>query len=225
MIDSKSKDSGLEKKSKGHCEENRYNLYFYIQSLEFVLVFRRMLLNREPLISESIMSSDEEGLDPQERLEKAQRKEKKDLQAKVQALKNSIPKGDKKKKKEVTAEIARLESDLDQKHSAEMLDLLTDNMSLSEEQEEPTNDTNCDNTANKPDDKNNEPRVSKAQKRRDKKTEREKQRLEDIERQEAENLSGQRHLEQEAITRLLEARGLTLHQIPSDGDCMFAGEN
>ena len=61
--------------------------------------------------------------------------------------------------------------------------------------------------------------------RRDKKAEREKQRLEDIERQEEENLSGQRHLEQEAITRLLEARGLTLHQIPSDGDCMFAGEN
>jgi len=169
------------------------------------------------------MSSDEEGLDPQERLEKAQRKEKKELQAKVQALKNSIPKGDKKKKKEVTAEIARLESDLDQKHSAEMLDLLTDNMSLSEEQEEPTNNTNCDNTVKMPDDKNNEPRVSKAQKRREKKAEREKQRLEDIERQEAENLCGQRHLEQEAITRLLEARGLTLHQIPSDGDCMFAG--
>ena len=229
MIDSKSKDSGLEKKSKGHCEENRfillYNLYFYIQSLEFVLVFRRMLLNREPLFSESIMSSDEEGLDPQERLEKAQRKEKKDLQAKVQALKNSIPKGDKKKKKEVTAEIARLESDLDQKHSAEMLDLLTDNMSLNEDQEEPTNDTNCDNDVKMPDDKENEPRVSKAQKRREKKAEREKQRLEDIERQEAENLCGQRHLEQEAITRLLEARGLTLHQIPSDGDCMFAGEN
>ena len=52
----------------------------------------------------------------------------------------------------------------------------------------------------------------------------ERQRLEDIERQEAENLSGQRNLEHEAITRLLEARGLTLHQIPSDGDCMFAGQ-
>ena len=154
-------------KRKGHCEENRYNLYFYIQSLEFVLVYRRMLLNREPLFSESIMSSDEEGLDPQERLEKAQRKEKKELQAKIQALKNSIPKGDKKKKKEVTAEIARLESDLDQKHSAEMLDLLTDNMSLTEDQEEPTNNTNCDNDDKneKKDDKNNEPRVSKAQKR------------------------------------------------------------
>ena len=173
------------------------------------------------------MSSDEEaeGLDPQERLEKAQRKEKKELQAKIQALKNSIPKGDKKKKKEVTAEIARLESDLDQKHSAEMLDLLTDNISLSEEKEEPTDhDTNCDNIK-KPDDKSKEPRVSKAQMRRDKKAEKEKQRLEDIEKQEAENLSGQRHLEQEAITRLLEARGLTLHQIPSDGDCMFAGGN
>lgn len=163
------------------------------------------------------MSSDEEGLDPQERLERAQRKEKKELQAKVQALKNSIPKGDKKKKKQVTAEIASLESDLDQKHSAEMLDLLTENISLSEEQEQPSNDTNCDDI------KKPEARESKAQKRRDKKAEKERQRLEDIERQEAENLSGQRNLEQEAITRLLGARGLTLHQIASDGDCMFAG--
>ena len=66
-------------------------------------------------------------------------------------------------------------------------------------------------------------RCKAGQKRRDKKAEKERQRLEDIERQEAENLSGQRNLEQEAITRLLGARGLTLHQIASDGDCMFAG--
>ena len=170
------------------------------------------------------MSSDEgeaEGLDPQEKLEKVHRKEKKELQAKIQALKNSIPKGDKKKKKEVTAEIAKLESDLDQKQSAEMLDLLTDNMSISDEQ--PTNDDTCDNQ-NTASTEAREPRVSKAQKRREKKAEKQKQRLEDIEKQEEENLTGQRHLEQEAIKRLLEARGLTLHIIPSDGDCMFAGE-
>ena len=44
--------------------------------------------------------SEEESLDPQERLERRQRKEKKELQAKIQALKSSVPKGDKKKKKE-----------------------------------------------------------------------------------------------------------------------------
>ena len=39
---------------------------------------------------------------------------KKELRAKIQALKKSVPKGDKKKKKEVQAEIAMLEAELEQ---------------------------------------------------------------------------------------------------------------
>ena len=50
----------------------------------------------------------------------------------------------------------------------------------------------------------------------------EKQRLEEIEKQEEENLLGKRNLEQEAISKILESRGLKLFEIPSDGDCMFA---
>ena len=50
----------------------------------------------------------------------------------------------------------------------------------------------------------------------------EKQRLEEIEKQEEENLLGKRNLEQEAISKILESRGLKLYEIPSDGDCMFA---
>ena len=68
------------------------------------------------------------------------------------------------------------------------------------------------------------PRISKAQKRRDKKAEKEKQHLLDKERQELENLTGKRNVEQETISRLLEGRGLSLFEVPSDGDCMFAGE-
>ena len=33
---------------------------------------------------------------------------------------------------------------------------------------------------------------------------------------------GKRNLEQEAISKILESRGLKLYEIPSDGDCMFA---
>jgi hypothetical protein len=55
--------------------------------------------------------------------------------------------------------------------------------------------------------------VSKAQKRRDKKEEREKERLAEIERQEEENKLGARHLEQEAIRARLAARGLLIHQV------------
>ncbi len=56
---------------------------------------------------------------PLETLEKQHRKERKELQAKIQALKKSVSKGDKKKKKEVTEESAKLEADLDRKHQEE----------------------------------------------------------------------------------------------------------
>ena len=71
--------------------------------------------------------SDEEGevQDPREQLLKTQRKEKKDLQGKIQALKKTASKGDKKKKKEVTEEIAKMEESLEQKHQTELLELNT----------------------------------------------------------------------------------------------------
>ena len=160
--------------------------------------------------------------DPKEELLKTHRKEKKDLQAKIQALKKSASKGDKKKKKEINDEIAKLEADLEQKHKTEILELDTKNLTVSNgttEQEATTKD--CDKDEAEDDTKG--VRVSKAQKRRDKKAEKEKQRLLDIEKQEEENLTGKRNLEQEAISKILESRGLSLHLIPSDGDCMFAG--
>ncbi|KAI5736195.1 hypothetical protein M8J76_013418 [Diaphorina citri] len=58
---------------------------------------------------------------PQEILLQRHRKEKKELQAKVQILKKS--KGDKKKKKEVTEQIAQLESELNDRHTKELAEL------------------------------------------------------------------------------------------------------
>jgi len=165
--------------------------------------------------------SDSEADSPMEELMKAQRKEKKELQAKIQALKKTATKGDKKKKKEVTEEIARMEANLEQKHAAEMLEKI----SLGSEEGRST-----DLSASNPEEEtpaetveeSKEARVSKAQKRRERKAEKEKQRLEEIEKQEEENLLGKRNLEQEAVSRILESRGLKLFEIPSDGDCMFA---
>jgi len=167
--------------------------------------------------------SDEE-LDPREALLKNQRKEKKDLQSKIQALKKTASKGDKKKKKELNDEIAKLETELVEKHKLELLEFETSTISI--EKSDSTKDSdnqNCDENEqdNNSDEKEN--RVSKAQKRRDKKTEKDKQRLEDIDKQEEENKNGIRHLEQEKIKSLLEGRNLKLAEIPSDGDCMFAG--
>lgn len=166
--------------------------------------------------------SDAEAETPMEELVKAHRKEKKELQAKIQSLKKTATKGDKKKKKEVTEEIAKLEASLDEKHQREILELNTEKLSLNCEGEDPGAGSSSVVQDSESTEENKEMRVSKAQKRRDKKAEKEKQRLEDIEKQEEENLLGKRNLEQEAIKKILESRGLKLFEIPSDGDCMFA---
>ena len=74
------------------------------------------------------MSDDES--DPREILLKAQRKEKKDLQAQIQSLKKAATKGDKKKKKEVAESIVTLEQQLNDKHKLELEDF--DKLNLAE---------------------------------------------------------------------------------------------
>lgn len=158
----------------------------------------------------------------QEAVEARHRAERKELQDKVMQLKNSVSKGDKKKKKEINAEITKLEGDMNERHSAELMDLMLNAISIGETEdvlEEEEEETREDNKS-EPEVK--ELRVSKAQKRRDKKVEKAKQRVADIEAQDEANLEGARHLEQERITGLLAARGLVGREVPSDGDCMFA---
>ena len=66
-------------------------------------------------------------------------------------------------------------------------------------------------------------RVSKAQKRRDKKAQKDKERLIEIAQQEEQNKFGVRQIETDKINAVLIARNLGLVTIPSDGDCLFAG--
>ena len=105
-----------------------------------------------------------------ENMEARHTREKKELQEKVEELKKSIMKADKKKKKEVNSEIARLEGDLNEKHSAELMEQMLDGVTIEEEneekdvQEEEKVETKQSNGGQ---------RVSKAQKRRDKKAEKE----------------------------------------------------
>lgn len=163
--------------------------------------------------------SDEE-LNPEDALLKQQRKEKKDLQATIQGLKKTASKGDKKKKKEVTEEIAKLEADLNQKHEKELQDLKQNSsQSLKQDEDQVVEDLSQDLEEVEIKEK----KVSKAQKRRDKKAEKEKERLEDIAKQEEENKNGLRALETQKIKALLAARNLQISEIPSDGDCLFAG--
>ncbi|KAG7311523.1 hypothetical protein JYU34_002569 [Plutella xylostella] len=142
-----------------------------------------------------------------ENLETRHRKEKKELQAHIQALKKAA-KNDKSKKKELTAEIARLESEIDIRHKKELDEFQeTQPEAVGEADPEPEAETKI--------------KVSKAQKRREKKSQQEKERAEQIKLQEKENINGPRNMEIQAINAKLKELKFKLYPIPSDGDCLY----
>lgn len=149
------------------------------------------------------------------------KKERKELQAKIQALKKTAGKGDKKKKKEVLEEIARLESDLDKKHANELAQIeKTTSVNGDHVNEQDANQNEVD--SNDGDDKNEKTvRVSRAQKRREKKAHDEKVRQAEILAQEEINKTGPRVIELNTIKNILAKRNLLLHPIASDGNCLY----
>jgi len=161
--------------------------------------------------------SDTEELSPGEALVKRHRKEKKELQAKIQNLKKTSGKG--KKKKEVADEIAKLEDELKSRHEKELKEL---------EVGSPGGDyVQVDNVTEKLESvdlgtKDETQRLSKAEKRRLKKEQDDLKREEEIQAAEEANRHGPRNVESQSIKQQLEDRGLAIHDVPSNGDCMFA---
>ncbi|KYM76284.1 OTU domain-containing protein 6B [Atta colombica] len=156
----------------------------------------------------------------EEELTQKHKKERKELQAQIQTLKKSICKGDKKKKKEITEEIGRLEERLE-KHQTEELNTwrlahVTLNDKETEKPEEASKEISKDNCSEQL-----AHRVSKAQKRREKKAIAEKERNQRIIEQEALNAFGKRNIEIEAIKKILSERELMIYEIPSDGHCLY----
>ncbi|CAC5357542.1 OTUD6 [Mytilus coruscus] len=166
----------------------------------------------------------------EESVVKRHKKEKKELQAKIQQLKHSVSKGDKKKKKEITEQITKLESELNDKHATELKELkdkstqeVTDRLSSLE-----TNDTEVDKKHEKAgggdvetQEDSKEKKVSKAMKRREKQATKNKEREERIKEQELLNLTGARHIEFERIKSILKTKNLQIFEIPSDGNCLY----
>lgn len=154
-------------------------------------------------------------------LQAKHRKERKELQSKIQALKKSADKGDKKRKREVLDEIVKLELALEQRQQAEL-------NALNEDDGPKTipNGTEDQSNAFIKVDENiggggAGDRVSKAQKRRDKKAQAEREKQVEIAAQEELNKNGPRMLELQNLNKVLQQRCLTLHTIPSDGDCLY----
>uniref|UniRef100_A0A8C2CJZ3 ubiquitinyl hydrolase 1 n=1 Tax=Cyprinus carpio TaxID=7962 RepID=A0A8C2CJZ3_CYPCA len=137
---------------------------------------------------------------------KQHRKEKKDLQAKIQSMKNAVPKNDKKRRKQLTEDILKLELELTQKHENELKQFRTlPRLANNEELNDSSKQT----------------RTSKAQKRRDKKAAFEKERESQIAEAEVENLAGSRHQEGLKLRQKLMERHLQIREISSDGHCMY----
>ncbi|XP_043943970.1 deubiquitinase OTUD6B isoform X2 [Protopterus annectens] len=158
-------------------------------------------------------------METEEELMKNHRKEKKELQAKIQGMKNAIPKNDRKRRKQLAEEINKLEADLDHRHEE---DLKQFQQTVRKQTEE---DSATDGIAHielkNEEESIKQPRVTKAQKRREKKAAQEKERSCRIAEAEVENLSGARHLENLKVEQILLARQLQMKPIPSDGHCMY----
>ncbi|KAM9198082.1 deubiquitinase OTUD6B [Dugong dugon] len=152
-------------------------------------------------------------LDEEEQLVRRHRKEKKELQAKIQSMKNAVPKNDKKRRKQLIEDVAKLEAEMEQKQREELEQLKL----TSKENKIDSVAVNISNLVLE----SQQPRISKAQKRREKKAALEKEREERIAEAEIENLSGARYIESQKLAQILAARQLEIKQIPSDGHCMY----
>uniref|UniRef100_A0A8C8RP55 ubiquitinyl hydrolase 1 n=1 Tax=Pelusios castaneus TaxID=367368 RepID=A0A8C8RP55_9SAUR len=154
-----------------------------------------------------------------ELLVRRQRREKRELQAKIQGMKNAVPKNDKKRRKQLTDDVAKLEAEMEQKHKEELKQMKE---ALPEQNKiDSVADSTADLHLEGREQQIQQPRISKAQKRREKKAALEKEREERIAEAEIENLTGARHLESQSLAQVLAARQLEIKQIPSDGHCMY----
>lgn len=163
------------------------------------------------------METDLQNLSIEDELNARHKKERKELLSKIQALKKSAGKGDKKRKKEIQEEIVQLEIDLDRRHAEELAEAAA---SVAPKTTQSTvNEGVKSDEESKPSESTT--RVSKAQKRREKKAAEEKIRQAEILAQEKLNKNGPRVVEMETIKKLLTKRQLVMHSVASDGDCLY----
>uniref|UniRef100_A0A8D2HTZ4 Uncharacterized protein n=1 Tax=Urocitellus parryii TaxID=9999 RepID=A0A8D2HTZ4_UROPR len=95
-----------------------------------------------------------------QRMIRRHHREKKELQARIQSMKNSVPKSDKKKRKQLLLDVARLEAEMEQRHQQE-LERFQENFPDNSDLDSITEDLAKMDLENQP------PRVSRAQRRRE----------------------------------------------------------
>ncbi|XP_059241762.1 OTU domain-containing protein 6A isoform X2 [Mustela nigripes] len=135
----------------------------------------------------------EDSQSEQQRIIRRHHREKKELQARIQAMKNSVPKSDKKRRKQLLLDVARLEAEMEQKHQQE----------LEKFRESFPDNGNLDS------------------RRRERRAALERERQERITEAEMEHLASFRRDEEEKLAAILGSKNLELKDIPADGHCMY----
>uniref|UniRef100_A0A2M3ZDH5 Putative otu ovarian tumor-like cysteine protease n=1 Tax=Anopheles braziliensis TaxID=58242 RepID=A0A2M3ZDH5_9DIPT len=150
------------------------------------------------------------------------RKEKKELQSKIQSMKKM--KVDKKKKKEIQDQIASMEAEMEERH-AEELKRLT--ISSAETPEESGAAVEVEENGSEPQPgQQEEQRLSKAQRRREKKEQEDRERAARIKEEEAVlQKSSPRVIENNRINEILRKREMISFAVPADGDCLYNAIN
>ncbi|XP_003791969.1 OTU domain-containing protein 6A-like [Otolemur garnettii] len=157
----------------------------------------------------------EESHNEKQRMMRRHGREKKELQAHIQSLKNSVPKTDKKKRKQLLLDVARLEAEMEQKHQRELEEFLESHPGSSSSIDAVTEDLAKMDLENQP------PRLSRAQKRRERKAALERERQERIAEAEMEHLAGFRQEEEEKLATILASKSLEMKDIPVDCHSMY----
>lgn len=136
------------------------------------------------------------------------KREKRELQARIQSLKKTAMANDKKKRKEIQRKVVNLETELKVRHAEELSKLL-DGVNLN----------SCENSNNL-NDCGNGRKLSKTQRRRMRKeqqlAEKEKRFLASVN-----DTKSIKDLENELIYEKLKKYALKIHQIEADGNCLY----
>ncbi|XP_070639671.1 OTU domain-containing protein 6A [Bos indicus] len=156
----------------------------------------------------------EDSRSEQQRMLRRHYREKKELQARIQFMKSSVPKTDKKKRKQLNLDVARLEAEMEQKHQQE----------LEKFQERFPNISIIDSVTEdlaKMDLENQPPGFSRAQRKRERRAALERARQERIAEVDMEHLASFRQDEEEKLSAILEAKHLEMKDMPTDSHCMY----
>jgi OTU domain-containing protein 6 len=177
-------------------------------------------------MSDAEETPDGQSESPLDTLVSRHRKESKELQARITAIKKQAG-GDKKKKKETADQIASLEDELKKRHAKEKADLEAEMASKAPEPSSVDNLASLSLEDKEDDEHDDQQNSTDPKKKRNRQKERKERKAAELEAarleaaEEAKNLPNWKKLEDDALRKMVEKDGLLLKEIAADGHCLY----